>query len=316
MHRAMAPPPTRPALYSLHGHGVSLLVEPPALRDAALAVLVDHAEGELPFAPAAEGCVLHFDESDVMRHVSADAVPVVEGDAAYHPLYELFRSRDGGRWWVVDERWGLCEIDLVRRSWRAYVLPEPGLDAVRLFEAAVMWPLAQLLRPRGLHLVPAASLAVARPGREPRGILILGGDAGPEVRAARDHDLRVVGQRWTALREADGGLELLALPGRTELGGRWHDAAAGNACRRATADLLLLAGPMRRGRASAVPVDTGAARRLVANAWPIPRLGASGTNDLAATLARRCRVHRAHLARDGGDLCRLLVGDRPARRAA
>ena len=311
--------PSRPALFALHGHGFSLLVAPPALRDAALALLVDHAENELPFPPAAEGRVLPYDEAAVMRHVSADAVPVTEGDAAFHPMLELFRSRDGGRWWLVDERWGLCEVDLVRRRWHSYVLPEPPVDAVRLVEATVFWPLAQLLRGRGLHLIPAAAVALPRRDGGNRGVVILApGGADREVTAARDFGLRVVGQRWTALREeADGTISALGLPGRTPdaagAAGGWADAAAGNRCPHATAELLLVADPMRRAQAGSVRAPAGEATDLVRAAWPMPAIGpAGGANPLPARLARACQVHRVHLGRDGGELCRLLVGDRPA----
>ena len=60
--------------------------------------------------------------------------------------------------WIVDDRWGVCEIDLLKHRWRSWVLPNPSLDPVHLAEAAVLWPMAQLLRSRGVEIVPAISV--------------------------------------------------------------------------------------------------------------------------------------------------------------
>ncbi len=311
--------PGRPISFTLHGHAVSLNVESPALWRTARLILSALGSADFPDTPALEGSIREFNEAEVMRSVSADAVAVVEGDAHFHPLLELFRSPDGGRWWLVDERWGMCEIDLIRRSWRSFVLPEPSIDAVRLFEQVVWWPMAQLLRGYGLHLIPAASV-----GRAGKGVLLLAPyELDPEMLAMRDAKLGVIGQRWTALREtSDGKIMLLPVPGRTESapaarplsGGpieplnpdRWIDVGVGEA---AECNLVLVIEPMRRARASTVPLSQAEALQMTKLAWPIPALGPNNAvNALSARVARSCPVHRVRLGRDGHDLGRLLTG--------
>lgn len=314
---------TRPVRFTLHGHAVSLLIEAPGLARVANAHLERLITPDAPpTIPTIDGAVLQYRETDVLRHVSRDAVAVVEGDPHYHPLLEMFRSRDGGRWWLVDERWGLCEIDLVGRQWRSFVLPEPSVDPVNLFEAAVWWPVAQLLRGVGLPLIPAASF-----GHNGRGVLILSrASLGPELLALPQHGIGIVGQRWTALREEpDGRVSLLAVPGLTSTRqpnrplsiasdslDDWFNASTLLAANQVRCDLILIAEPMRRARAAAFPLTTAEALRQVKLAWPIPPVGSAGVlNPLPARLARGRSVHRVQLGRDGNDLARLLLGSRP-----
>ena len=308
----------RPALFQLHGHAVSLLVEPPAARSAALAVLDPLLVPALPAGTnvEVEGLVLPYDEREVLRRVSADARPVIEGEPQYDPAVELYRSPDAARWWLVDGRWGLCEIDLLARSFRSFVLPEPAVDAVRLFEQCVYWPLAQLLRGGGLHLIPGLGLA-----RNGRGALILcRGDLDREARAAKRRGVDVLGQRWVALRETpDGtGAVLLPVPGRClNDAGRYGDASSRTTSPGAGLDLVLVADPMRRGTAGESPLTTAEALRRVKDAWPLPPLHNAGpAATFPARLARNRPVHRCHLDRAGTGLLDLVLGPAATRRAA
>ena len=308
--------------FDLHGHAVGLSLEVPFLIPAAAAHL---ASLQIPAADPRdndiEGAILPYAEADVLRHISRDARPVGEDEPCYHPLLELYRTADGGRWWIVDERWGMCEIDLVAGTWRSFVLPSPAVDDVTLFESSVWWPMALLLR--GLHLVPATSF-----GRNGRGVLLLSrADVTPELLALPQSGIGIIGQRWTALREGtDGSIQLLPVPGRTlsrsnqsrSLAGDapdTFDASALLACGPARCDMVLLAEPMRRLQASSSTLNPVAAAREIGLAWPVPPIGNAKANTLPTTLAKRCPIHRLSLGRDGADLPRLLTRPR-ARRAA
>ena len=302
-----------PTLFSLHGHGVRLVVDHPVVARPACRILAKLVEDVLPFDPI-DGEIVDFVHKDVMRHVDDDAIAVRPGDPEHHPLFELFRSPAGDRWWHVDERWGLSEIDLVRGRWRSFVLPAPGIDAVRLFEATVWWPMAQILRGRGLHLVPAASMC----DDAGNGTLLLSGsDPAPEVAAAGRNGWRIVGQRWTALREWNDGVEMLAVPGltATSIGGRpltlqssghWYDASVGAAGRRqATCKTVLLAEPARRPRSWACDMDATEARLSLRQNWPMPPIG-SMFNRMPTRLAASADVYRVRLDRSGDGILDLL----------
>jgi hypothetical protein len=304
---------------ALHGHGIELSVRVPAVQRVASTILADLVEPFLPAEPEIRGWVLPFEESTVLRQLSSDAVRVQDADL----LLELYRDPRGGeRVWLVDERWGISEINLLRRTWKSWILPQASIDAVRLFEAAVMWPMAQLLRGAGLHLIPGAAVGKGR-----RGALILSPyDVGPEIAAFAEAGVGIIGQRWVALREEpDGRVSLLSVPGRTEQApaprllsagpmgqAAWADLAVGRVCHHAFCELVLMVEPMRRSQASARPMTAVEAREQLRQFWPVPQLSAGSTpmvatNLLAANLARTASVHRVRLSRRGEDLVRFLV---------
>ena len=72
-------------------------------------------------------------------------------------LVTLFQ--DGEHFWMLDERWGLCQVDLLRAPGGAGCCRGHASTRCDAAELAALWPLAQLLRGRGVHLVPAASIA-------------------------------------------------------------------------------------------------------------------------------------------------------------
>ena len=321
---------TTPVLLSLHGVRASVLFGDPRVAAVAADVLgpLLNVADEARSNPV-EGAVLPYRESEVLRHVSADAVRLEGGD----PLLEIYR--DGGeRFWRVDERWGMCEVNLLKRTWRSWILPEPACDDVRLFEASVLWPMAQLARGAGLHLIQATAV-----GRDGRGVLILSPfGLAPELAALAGDRVGVIGQRWTAMREApDGRVSLLSVPGRSQLSPAprlssagvvaqptWADLAAGNACESATCELVLIVEPMRRQQCGVTALPAAVAREQLNRLWPTPLLSAgrtatsSGVNPLISKLVRSSTVHRVRLSHDGGDLARLLVrpATRPLRAAA
>ena len=85
-------------------------------------------------------------------------------------------------------------------------------DPVRTTDAAVHWPLAQLMARRGVQMVPGVAIA-----RENFGVLLLGElSLEPELTALITAGYRVIGQRWVALQEEAGGIAMLHLPGHVQ----------------------------------------------------------------------------------------------------
>ncbi|MEO6435509.1 MAG: hypothetical protein ABIP55_07075, partial [Tepidisphaeraceae bacterium] len=161
-------------------------------------------QGALPIS----GTVWPYEQSHVLKCMSATARRVVSQTAgAELELYE-----DGERFWLVDDRWGIAEMNLLKGQWRTWLLPNPAMDLVRCAQFAVLWPMAQLLRARGLYLMPAASVAFAD-----RSFLLLAPfGLQPELSQLIRGGYRVIGQSWTAIREEGGHFAMMPLPGYVE----------------------------------------------------------------------------------------------------
>src|SRR5437763_8834675 len=123
---------------------------------------------------------------------------------------ELFEDQE--RFWLVDDRWGIAEVCLLKGQWRSWVLPAPTIDAVRVVQLAVLWPMAQLLRARGLYLVPAASVAFG----ERSFLLITPFGIEAELTTLIRGGYRVIGQSWTAIKEYEGRFSMMNFPGYVE----------------------------------------------------------------------------------------------------
>lgn len=298
--------PSEPAPRQLviHGHAVELTCEVPAVerllpRWLGLFDALAWPEKVIP----ARGEVLAFEQEDVLRHVSPNAIQ------CYYPEQLLDIYREGEQYWLVDDRWGICHLNLLKRTWRSWVIEHPRLDDVQLLEAAVMWPLAQLLRGKGLHLVPA--VAVARDGFAV--LMISGVNLIRELQAMARSGFRIIGQRWVALRQEEGRISMLQMPGVVEnvLG---EQGATG--LRRATSyvdllethlgagihhsfcDTVILVNAARRGAAKLDRLQGDDAVGEVRRRWPIVELHPVRAQGLAYRLAGLCPVHALQLGRD------------------
>jgi hypothetical protein len=267
------------------------------------------------FAPVG-GVVRTFDSATVARHVSPTARPLPRSQ----DLAELYE--DGERFWLVDERRGMVEVNFLKGTWRSWVLPHPQVDPVRVAEMAVLWPLAQLLRPRGLYLLPAA--AAVRDGFAV--LLVCPFGIGPELTALARAGYKIIGQQWTAVREEDGRLALLHLPGRVERGAaprllrwaaeagasNWVDLNAqfpGSAQHHAFCDAVLVAGAGRRAQAALTSLDPSDALHLLRQAWPIAELHPHRRHSpLPLKLSQQCRCAEVQLSRNSAELVELLEG--------
>src|SRR4051812_13592284 len=269
------PPQVRSDKYSLHGCSLEVMCDVPALFPQIDHVLGEFAVPAFPegFFPAA-GFVRRYCEKDVLRRLSPTARRV-PGTGELLELYE-----DGERFWLVDDRWGIAEVNLLKAQWRSWVLPNATLDPVRCAQMCILWPMAQLLRARGLSLMPATSIALGG-----RGMMILSPfGLEPELGALIRGGYRVVGQSWTAVREDEGKIELLNVPGHVERpvppglrlasgdpAPTWVDLMSmnpGAERRHAFCEAIFVVEPGRRPMAGVRPVDPAKSLHLLRSSWP------------------------------------------------
>lgn len=260
------------------------------------------------------GSIMPYNEADVLRHLSPRAQRVM----LPHDSGELYE--DGERFWMIDDRWGMVELNLLKSQWRAWLLPHARVDEVRLAEAAVLWPMAQLLRAKGLYLLPAASVV-----RNESGILLLSPlGMVPELSTLVRAGYRVIGQRWTALREREGRVEMLHLPGVVErpvppqmrlVGARaatatWGDLAHEHCGCEVSAGMCASVFVIARGRRPKAHLRQlgGDALEAIRAGWPIEELHPLRRHgQLPAKLAAKCACYEVGLSRDPNDLLRLMA---------
>ena len=324
-----AKPTASPATmkFAVHGPAVEVECAVSSLGPEVRRLLGPFSVADWPpgFVPV-HGAVRPFEHADVMRHLS----PAARHMTCTQDLADLYE--DGERFWLVDDRWGMAEINFLKGQWRSWMLPWPQFDPVRCAEMAVLWPLAQLLRPRGLWLLPAAS--VVRDGWS--ALLLCPFGMASELAALVAHGYRIIGQRWTAVREEDGRVALLHMPGPVErtlvvsgprvggaadatalpvpgglnLGTGWVDLNAQLAVpwrNHAFCDAVLVVEPGRRPHAALREVDAVSAADVLRRAWPIVELHPSRRHGpLPARLANSCRCAELRLSRDTSELSSLL----------
>lgn len=303
---------------SVHGPAVELDCTVPALEPALELLTHPFLVNGWPqgFQPVV-GSLRNYQEAEVLRALSS-------GARHAHQTPEMMDVfEDGERFWVVDDRWGMAEINMLKGQWRSWVVPQPKLDPLKVAELAVLWPMAQLLRSRGVHLLPAASAV-----RDGYAVLILCPfGLEPELTAMVASGYKIIGQRWTAVREEDGRLALLHVPGRTERGlaprlrstssttsnesqDNWIDYAdeyPQSMQHHAFCDAVLVAEPGRRPKATCREADAGNAVNVLRRAWPILDLHPTRrASPLPGRLAQSCRTFELQLSRNSKDVLGML----------
>jgi hypothetical protein len=294
---------------ALYGPSVELYSELPELEKQIDATLGRFVVQELPeSAGIIRGLLRRYSEAEVIRRLPLMAQPLHrQGD-----LTEIYHHEE--RYWTIDDRWGMSEINILRGQWQSWVLPQPKLDVVRLLEAAALWPLAQLLKAKNTWLAPSVSIA-----RGTFGALMLSSiDLDSEVRALAEDGFRLIGQRWTVIREMDDQLELLQVPGGiraiTPAGfdgvAPWEDLTAGHADRsqqHAFCDAVVCIEAARRPRAGIRKIPQQDAAALLRRIWPIPELHPSRRSpQLPSKLAQNCGCFVLQLSREPADIIDLM----------
>ena len=295
--------------FVIHGLAVQVSVEVPALGGIVRRMLEPFAAGAWPewFIPTSVR-IRPYEQAEVLRHMSSAAQRI---GAARGDLPELYQERE--RLWVVDEQWGISQVDYLRGSMVSWVLPRPGIDIVEIVDRALLWPLAQLLKCKDLHLIPAA--AVTRGGFTT--LVVSPFDITGELVALVRSGYRVVGQRWVAVREEQGRTELLSFPGLVKLpGGRplvvegysdLLDMYLGVGQPHAFCDAVALVTPGRRVAGAVREIPAEDAGELLRQAWPIPELHPRHRpTTLLSHLSRRSRVVEMDLTRTATDVLNLM----------
>jgi hypothetical protein len=300
--------------FALHGSAIGI-----SSAVASLAGQIEHLFGDFRVKQWPQrtvpvtGTIWPYEQSHVLKHLSQSAkrVPTTSD------LLELYEDEE--RFWLVDDRWGIAEMNLMKGQFRSWVLPKCAIDDTRVAQMAILWPLAQLLRARGIYLVPAASVAFA----DRSFLMISPFGLEPELTTLIRGGYRIIGQSWTAVREENGRFALLNLPGEVERpvppGVRlasgepaptWIDLMrefCGVEQRQGWCDAVLIATAGRRATASARPLDRGSAAQVLRGAWPIFELHPSRRHgQLPARLAQKVPCYHLNLSREPRDLLRIL----------
>ncbi len=199
--------------YAIHGHPVEISLSDaiapqlPPLGDSLRTMLGEWAVSSHPGLRApVSGTIRPFVREEVSRYLSPTATRV----SSPNDLIEIYQENE--RFWLINDHWGMCEINVLRATWRSWIIPETILDPACIVDGAVLWPIAQLLRPRGISLVPSA--AITRDGWA--ALLLSQISLEPELTQLVRAGYRVIGQNWTALQEHSGGVELLHMPGQVD----------------------------------------------------------------------------------------------------
>ncbi|HVT89446.1 MAG TPA: hypothetical protein VHD56_11380, partial [Tepidisphaeraceae bacterium] len=173
-------------------------------------------------------------------------------------------------------------------------------------EQSIIWPIAQLLRLRGLCLIPAA--AVVRDGW---GALLLANfNLEPELTAMIHAGWRVLGQNWVAIRQDRDQMMMLHMPGRVNRNGQPVDLTSefcGSSASVANCDAILLAIPGRRPTADVRRISPTNAPASLRRAWPIAELHPHRRQgQWPARLAHRCNIFDIQLSRNPREILGLL----------
>lgn len=308
--RVLISPPTDRRRLIVHGHCVELHLRVDSLELSLQRCLGEFSAGAFKVgASPMVGWIQPYNADEVVRRLPADAARVNTPD----DLVEIYHREDC--FWVVDDRWGLCEFNLIRGQWRSWVLPQRWLSDEATIEQAIIWPMAQLLRGRGLHLLPG--VAVARD--DFAGIILSTYPLVSELQALIAAHYQLLAQRWVAMRDQNERVELLHFPGwverRTNMlaGGapsmvvNLEDEFIGSHRDSAKCDAVMVVQPIRRARSSINLQTATTATQSLRRSWPIAELHPQRRGSpLPALLARTCRVAECQLSRTPEDLVALM----------
>ncbi len=240
------------------------------------------------------GSVRAYDEDEVLKHVSTVANRVPNTRPGMSPVIELYQDEE--RFWLVDDQWGMAEVNLLKKSWRSWVLPHPTADLQRCAEWTVMWPLAQLLSGPGLAVLPAISIQ-----KDGWGAIIFSPFKMDGELAALSRDgFEVIAQSWHCLQEEQGQVQIFTHSKGDEV----------RQSSRCNAVIMVESGRRAVSRVDELPGHL--ALEALQRHWPIAALHRS-RRQVLLTLAANARCCSVQLARQPEDLLKLIRSLNPER---
>lgn len=297
--------------FVIHGLGVDLACEVPSLVAPITRALGDFAVTSLPSSlSTSQGVLRGYLQDEVLKHLSPTATRM----GGTNHLLEIYEQDE--RFWMIDDHSGLCQLNLLKNQFRSWVLEgqRSASHAHQLIQQMVMWPISQLLRSRGLCMIPAA--AVMRDGWS--ALILSAFSLEPELRALVKAGWRIIGQNWTAIREEQGQIMMHWLPGAMSRplppGAAMDDGLVdltaefcGSRCEQAACDAVLLIAPGRRPLADLrhiAPANTFSALR---RDWPSVELRPSRrAGQLPARLARQAQIFDVQLSRQHSEILNIM----------
>src|SRR6185437_11106953 len=138
--KASIPRAIQPLQLAVHGPSVELQCELPGMQATIARMLAPFVVNEVPESLGLiRGSIRKYDQAEVVRRLPGAAQPLHRpGD-----LTEIYALDE--YYWTIDDRWGISEINMLRGQWQSWVVDQPRVDPMRLFEGSVLWPLAQVL---------------------------------------------------------------------------------------------------------------------------------------------------------------------------
>jgi hypothetical protein len=297
--------------FSIYDSAVSVANSCAALDEQIHFFLNHFASRSQPDIIPTRGEIRPFDLAEVTRSLAPAAASERQSD----DLVDIYSLAE--RNWVLDDRWGMCEINLLKHRWQSWLLPRPTLDPVRLAEAAVIWPMAQLLRLRGIELIPAISVERAGWGALILSPYAVTGEISRLVRAG----YRVIGQRWTALVRQHGRIVLRHVPGvvesldlRNKSIGRetvWTDLTARNpwsGSELAACDAVIVIASGRRCTSHGRVAAAHESQALLRRSWPMGALplNRSRVQQTVAALSTQCLCLSLQLSKHTDEFLQLI----------
>jgi hypothetical protein len=331
------PAPSAISRYRIHGLSVRLELGVPALAASTDCLLRSFAEESNPQSPpqsvCSRGIIRAFNSEEVLRSVTPAAVAVGRIDK----LAELYALDE--RFWLVDERWGICQLNLLKHEWRSWILDRPATgpkpnsaansvansaeasaNSTAVLESALLWPMAQLLKIRGVELIPAIS--VLRAGWAALILSPYGLDR--EIVRLQREGYTLIGPRWTALACRKDRVMLLPFPGAGELSRGLlppltinppknpPGKSENNASLEALCQAVFIVEPGRRAVTRGRTLASAEGAELLRRAWTMTELppNRKRPGSVAGRLACQCRCVSVQLSRQEEDFFQLIESAR------
>ncbi len=290
--------------YNVHGQSVVVESAVESIEPLLARSLGAFEERSLPEGFARiHGAIVPYDEGEVLRSLSPSAQLLSQAN----PLIEIYR--DDERYWLIDDRWGICELNALRATFRTWIVDHPVIDRQSALELGILWAIAQLMRTRGLFMIPGIGIARAEFGM----LMLSPYPIEGEVRELVAAGFAVIGQSWVCLREEDGRVAMLQMPGlmqRTNDPLIWTDLTnefPGSSRHHAFITSVAIIEPVRRSAVEVRATLRTQALPKLRRAWPIHELSqARRSRQILPRLAQSARCFGVQLARDPKAILRHL----------